>query len=135
MNSGKDKSPDEEFEIPEQSAPEASNDDQAESEAAALAFGLDLNSKDTERKINRITRQDKVDGLAFYILRAFMITAAVIVISSFLVLFWHFLAPEKYLYLSEERVSRLKELLLSGSIGAALASIGKSSILDRPKQE
>lgn len=131
MSSSQDKPPDDSFEIPKQRAPEASDDDQAESEAAAYAFGLDPKSKSTEAKLRRLARQDAVDGLAFWILRAFMVTAAVIVIASFLVLFYHFLAPEDWLYLSEARVSRLKELLLSGSIGAALAAIGQSSLLKK----
>ena len=131
MTSKTEKLPDQEFSIPEQFAPDALTDDQAESEAAAFAFGLELNSKTTQNKMRRLARQDAVDGLASMILRAFMVTAAIVIILSFLVLFFHFLAPPSWLYLSEERISRLKELLLSGGVGAALATIGKSSLLDK----
>ncbi|NOD64231.1 MULTISPECIES: hypothetical protein [unclassified Ruegeria] len=131
MSSGKNGQPEEEFVIPKQNAPVASDDDQAESEAAAFAFGLDIKSEETQTKFKKLARQDAVDGLASWILRAFMFSAAILVIASFFVLFFHFLAPESWLYLSPERISRLKELLLSGGVGAALAAIGKSSILDK----
>jgi len=132
MNSENNELPEGNLDVPLQNAPEASNDDQAESEAAAFAFGMDLESHQTRNKFRRLSREDAVDGTASFILRAFMVTAGFVVICAFLVLFWHYLAPEQYTYLNEERVSRLKELLLSGSVGAALASIGKSSLIKKP---
>jgi hypothetical protein len=120
-----------EFRIPDQKPPEASSDEQAELEVTAYAMGLDAKSSETARRLKKLERRDAVDGLAYTILRWFMITASVIVMASFLVLFFHFLAPESWLYLSDDRISRLKELLLSGSIGAALAAIGKSSLIEK----
>ena len=128
MNSTEEEQPEVSFRVPKPIPPEASGDDQAESEAAAYAFGFDLESKETETKFRRLVRKDAVNGTAAFVLQSFMLTGAFVVIVSFLVLFWHYIAPENLIYLDADRVARLKELLLSGAIGAALTAIGKSSL-------
>lgn len=129
MNSIEKEQPEGSYQVPKPVPPEASSDNQAESEVAAYAIGLDLESKQTETKLRRLMRVDAVNGTATLVLQAFMLTGAAVVIISFLVLFWHYLAPAQLTYLDVDRVARLKELLLSGAIGAALTAIGKSSLL------
>ena len=120
-----------EVEIPVQHPPSASDDKRAESEAVALALGLDLQSTQTQLQISLASNRGKTDVLLEQIVRSFLILAAVLVGASFFVLFWHFLAPTSWLFLKPDRLQDLKELLLSGGIGAALALFGKSRFLDK----
>lgn len=118
-----------EFKVPVQTPPESSGDEKAESEASALAFGLDLESAETRKKIAKISSEEAIESLSGKLIRHFMVLASIVISLSFIVLFYHFIAPESWLFLNGERVQELKEFLLSGGVGAALAALGKSHIM------
>lgn len=118
---GKDK-----FTIPSQSPPDASNDERAEQEAAAFVFDLDLGSAKTARRLKRLSNRDAVDGTINQVLRCLIWFGAAVSTVAFSVLFFHFLAPEGWLFLSPDRLLSLKELLFSGTFGAGLAALWRS---------
>lgn len=114
------------FEIPTQPLPDTSQDEKAEREAAALAFDMPLESARTERRLARLSNKNAVDGTINQVLRCLIWVGAVVSCLAFLVLFFHFLAPEHWLFLSPERLLSLKELLFSGTFGAGLAALWRS---------
>lgn len=116
--------------IPPQAPPAAADDDKAGNEVAALALGLDPNSVETKDILDN-ARRNRVaeDNLISRLIRNFMVFASIVLGVSFVVLFWHFVAPSHWLFLEPERVNRLQELLLSGAIGAGVARIGMSRAL------
>ena len=119
------------FEIPPQEPPKSSDDERAESEAASLAFDLDLESAETRQKISQIFEKQITEKLVNKIVRYFFIFASILVAISFAVLFYHYIAPDDWLFLGSERTQRLKEFLLSGTIGAVLAAIVRSKLMNR----
>lgn len=44
-------------------------------------------------------------------------------LAMFLVLVWHYITP--YEFLSEEKISNIKQILFSGTLGAALSGVAK----------
>jgi hypothetical protein len=118
------------YQIPVQRPPAASDDEKAESEEAAFAFGLDPSSAETARQIDRIKQKQNTDNFLQKLLRCFLLVAFLVLTAAFVILFYHYLAPESLLFLSEARVQNLKDLLLSGSVGAALAQLWRSKLLE-----
>lgn len=114
------------FDIPAQLPPDASNDEKAESEAAALAFDLELGSAKTAKKLANLSHRAALDGTISKVLRGLVWFGSIVACLSFSVLFFHFLAPEGWLFLSPERLLNLKELLFSGTFGAGLAALWRS---------
>jgi hypothetical protein len=114
------------FNIPSPQPIEASGDQKAESEAAALAFNLPLESAKTARKLAALSNKEKLDGTVNNVLRKFIWVAFCFAVISFGVLFWNMLAPASLLFLSSERLASLRELLFSGAFGAGLAALWQS---------
>ena len=114
------------FDIPSPGPVEASGDQKAESEAAALAFDLPLADRRTAQRLAALGNKEKLDGTINKVLRAFIWTACCLAIVSFCVLFWHLLAPESLLFLSDKRQVDLRDFLFSGAFGAGLAALWRS---------
>ncbi len=114
------------FNIPVARPIAASDDQMAESEAAALAFDLDLKSADTAKKIRKLSNKGKIDGTVTTVLRIMIWAACILLLVSFFVLFYHFVMPDSWLFLAHERVVDLREFLFSGTFGAGLAALWKS---------
>ena len=125
MNSSNDEKQDS-FSIPSPEPIEASGDQKAESEAAALAFNLPLESARTARRLAALSNQEKLDGTVNRVLRWLIWTAFCFAVLSFGVLFWNMLAPQCLVFLSPERLTDLRELLFSGAFGAGLAALWRS---------
>lgn len=112
-----------EFLIDPPTPPDASSDEKAESEAAALAFDLPLGDVKTEKKISKLKSQQRIYGSISFCLSALIVLAAALLGISFCVLFYHFLVPEGWLFLSAERIGELREFLLSSTFGAGIAAL------------
>jgi hypothetical protein len=113
------------FQIPEPPSINQPEDTRAESEAAALAYDLDLKSRETASKLKRLGNKDRVDGAVAWILWLLIWTAGLLGIISFVVLFFHYLAPACWLFLDKDRVVSLQNFLFSGSFGAGLVALWK----------
>lgn len=93
----------------------------AEKEAQATALGLDLEAKSTESQLNKISRADKRDGhlhrvviaMIYFLAAMLALLIFAVVISLLFAEFW----------LNSERIEEIKSLLLTGGVGAALASV------------
>lgn len=120
------------FNIPAQKPPQASHDEKAESEAAAFAFNLDLSSAETNRKIKRLGEAQATESLIGWLLRTLLVISFIIIAVSVLILAYHYLAPTKLLYLEEDRVDNLKEILFSGGVGAGFAQLSRAKLFQDP---
>lgn len=108
--------------------PGISADQNAEREAAGLAFGLDLSSAQAVAELNSIGRRDALDDLLSRTVRYFIILAAILVGLAAVVLVYHYISPADWLFLTEVRVERLKDFLFSGTVGAALTQLARSKL-------
>ena len=113
--------PPEKFHIPQPSLPNP--DERAEKENQALALGMDLENKGTENKLNRFSRRDKMDGHLHLVLVCLIyfvafLLACLLFAMTFSMLF------EGY-WLSEEKISEIREFLFTGGVGAGLATLAK----------
>lgn len=118
------------FDIPTPAAPSSEDVESAQQEGAALALGIDLEDRGKLSKLNEITRQDEVDTTLHKCIVSFIYLAAALVAVCTIVLTYHFLAPESWLFLSDGRVSKLKDFLFSGAVGAALSGLARKKILN-----
>lgn len=90
----------------------------------ALAAGIDLNGAETRRKIDRIFDRQATDHLIGRIVRCSIVVAFIWVIIAASVLLFHYTTA--WGWLEPESLDRLRDLLLTGGIGAGLGQLVKS---------
>lgn len=106
----------------------------AERENQAMAFDFDLGSKNTENKLNKMNRRDKMDGhlhlvlviLIYFVAALLALMLFALAISMVFEGFW----------LSDDRVQELQEFLFTGGVGAGLATMAQMRLgLERGNDE
>lgn len=97
------------FQTPEPSHPAfPDEDDKAAKEESALALGLDLSDKRTSVALNRVDRSDKMDNHLHRVLVCMVYLVGFLIGLAAIVLFYHYMAPDDWLVLTEERLQALK---------------------------
>ena len=96
---------------------------------ARYLLDLTLAPRKTRRDLRRLQRKEAVEDLAAKIVQYLIVLAAISAAVSFCVLVFHYIAPDTWLFLTAERIQRLKEVLFSGAVGAVLGVIGKGTLL------
>jgi len=117
--------------IPAPSQDDVQPDVRAENEGIATATGMDLSSKQTDSAIKRLRRDDGLQDTLYLSLRILVICVAILIILSITTLVLHFILPatgdgfipRRWLEIGD--VESLKDFLLSGAVGAGLASLGR----------
>lgn len=130
-----EKSSDYDLDILSPVIPEALDDDRAEKEAAGLAFGLDLSKARDTNKLNALSRQDDIHTFIHKITKFALLLATGMITACSIVLVFHFVAPDNWLFLSTERIDNLKAFLFSGAVGAGVSQLAKSKILNDKTEE
>ena len=110
-------------------------DSQAEREAAGFALGIDLSNARAIAALNRIVRKDALEGLVGTLVQALVVLAAGLVALCAIVLVYHFIAPDGWLFLSAERIEDLKDFLFSGTVGAALAQLARGRLTEEKNDD
>lgn len=100
-----------------------SGDEKATAEAAALASGIDLSSREQLNKFNRLLRDDGIEGHLSKVIVFGIWVVALSALVMFLTIVAHKLRPD--LWLDNEQIADLQSFLLSGGLGAALTAGGK----------
>lgn len=100
--------------------------EKAERENQALALGLALDEKRTERKLNKLDRQDRVDGaLHWLIIIAIYFVGFLIALMLFAMVF-SMLFPG--CWLAPDQINSMKDFLFTGGVGAGLATLARSRL-------
>lgn len=95
----------------------------SDSEEMALRLGLDLRAKRTSREIQKITRHESAQDHIHRMVVIGIYSVGISALAMFLVLVWHYVTP--YEFLSEPKISNIKQILFSGTLGAALSGVAK----------
>jgi hypothetical protein len=113
-----------ELRLPEQTPSEASEGQAAVAEAAAMATGADLSSRQQLYEINKLFRKDKADTHVHRILVCGVWVFAIGVFVLFGCLILNYVLPDSYRFLTDEDTRRITELLFSGFLGGLLTKGG-----------
>lgn len=114
--------------LPDPTPSETVVDDRSLSEELMLRRGDDLEriKKDKERD-GLLRDNDKESQLHFLFMWALKISF-IIVILMFATLVYHLILPDNFRWLTDTEIEKLKQFLFSGSVGGALATLGKKAI-------
>lgn len=110
--------------IPKPTPVELEEGSEAIAEAAAVAGGLDLSSRSDLNKINRLLRQDQMDGHIHRILVIGLYIVAALVLAMFASLAISMSFPA-YAPLTSAQVAALQSFLFSGALGAGVTAAAK----------
>jgi hypothetical protein len=96
-----------------------------DSDAEELAFrlGLDLRAKKTSREIQKITRVERAHDHVHNMVVAAIYAVGFAALAMFVVLVWHFVTPWEFL--TADKLNNIKQILFSGTLGAALSGVAK----------
>lgn len=97
----------------------------ADSRSEELAFELGKNLKDrrTDREIQRIIRGEKAQDHVHNMVVAGIYVVGLSALAMFVVLIWHYVTP--WSFLDEGKLNNIKQILFSGTLGAALSGVAK----------
>jgi len=122
------------YPVPKAKALLVKSSEKSEKEVAAFALGLDLQDKKTENKFNQLGRDDSLDKhLHFAVISVLYLIVALVALA---VIFMFIHMTNLFVWMSEAQVKDLTELLTTGAIGGALATIARSrlSAIERKKE-
>ncbi len=90
-----------------------------------LAFqrGLDLKAKQTDVKIQKITRDESAQSHIHNMVVAAIYAVGFSALAMFIVLVWHYITP--YEFLPQAKLDNIKQILFSGTLGATLSGVMK----------
>jgi hypothetical protein len=125
LNGGNDPEPIGEppYDLPAPRLEEITPTTDSASEELAIRLGLDLKTKRTSREIQKITRTERAFGHVHNMVVIGIYTVGLAALTMFLVLVWHYVTP--WHFLSEEQLNNIKQILFSGTLGAALSGVAK----------
>jgi len=117
---------DDQFNVPKASVTKTDISNRAENEAIAMAKGMDLNTTKTAQLLNRLNRTDALDGhlhrLVIYALYFIFILMGITI----LFIFVHY--TNIWTWMEPTQVDKLVELLTTGAVGGAIATVAKSRL-------
>lgn len=94
-------------------------------EAAAMAAGADLSSREELNKVNALFRSDRVDDHLHKVavLGIYFIAFCFAVVLG--VLIYHIVTPERLHFLSDDELGDLRTFLFSSGLGVGVSTVGK----------
>lgn len=95
----------------------------SDSEELAFRLGLDLKTKRTSREIQKITRVERAHDHVHNMIVVGIYAVGISALAMFLALVWHYVTPCPFL--SEEQLGNIKQILFSGTLGAAISGVAK----------
>lgn len=111
------------FDLPSPRPDEIVETPSSKSEGLAFRLGLDLKAKQTSREIQRITRDESAQGHIHNMIVIAIYAVGISALAMFLVLIWHYITPCEFL--TAEKLNNIKQILFSGTLGAALSGVTK----------
>lgn len=118
---------DDEFNVPKAGTPSSEPSDKAEDEAIAMAKGLDLESSKTAARLKRLNRSDALEGHLHKLITCALYFVFVLVGLSVLFIFIHM--TNICTWMEPGQVSKLTEMLTTGTVGGAIATIAKARLI------
>jgi hypothetical protein len=112
--------------LPQPTPGEAGEGTQAIEEAAAMAAGADLSSREALNKFNALFREDRRDSHLYLVTIVGLWIVGIVFFISFVVLAAHMILPHQYRFLDAEDVKSLTQFLFSGFLGGLVAKGGES---------
>lgn len=120
--------------LPQPRPNEATEGPQAIGEAAAMAAGADLSSRESLNKFNILLRNDRVDDHVHRIVVCGIYLISICLAGLFVTWIWHVGSPARMHFLDVKELDGLKGFLVSGGIGAGITGIWKRFLrLEAPK--
>ena len=111
--------------LPQPTAEELVEGQDAIAEAAAVASGLDLSDRTELNKINKLLRRDKMDGHLHRLLVIGLYVFGVSIALMFVSLVCNMAAPQAYRFLDADEITSLQQFLFSGALGSAMTAAAK----------
>lgn len=98
-------------------------------------MGLDLKARRTSREIQRLTRDESAQGHIHNMVVIGIYAVGISALAMFLVLVWHYITP--YEFLNGEKLNNIKQILFSGTLGAALSGVAKKylGLAEKPEAD
>jgi hypothetical protein len=94
-------------------------------EAAAVAGGLDLSSRASLNKINKLLRRDKMDGHLHFILVIGVYFVGLCAAGVFGCVVWNMSVPVANRFLDATQLATLQQFLFSGALGAGVSAAAR----------
>lgn len=121
MNSEPEQPKGEDLRLPNPTPAEASEGQDALTEAAAFASGTDLSNRKQLIDLNRLIRGDRVETHVHRIVVTGAWVVAIGVFASLIMLFYHKLTPESWRFLTKDQVNEIYQFLFTGTLGGLIA--------------
>lgn len=115
------------FAVPKAPAPKPDTSDMAEDEAIAMAKGLNLESSRTAAKLKRLNRHDALDGHIHKLITVSLYFVFALVGVAVLFIFVHM--TNVCSWMEPDQVANLTDLLTTGVVGGAIATVAKARLL------
>lgn len=115
------------FNVPKAGTPSSGPSGKAEDEAIAMAKGLDLESSKTATKLKKLSRSDALDGHLHKLITCALYFVFILVGLSVLFIFIHM--TNICSWMQPDQVDELTELITTGAVGGAIATIAKSRLM------
>lgn len=109
--------------LPPPTAEEIVSTSDSRSEELAFQLGIDLKTKKTSQSIKRIDRGERAQDHIHIMVVCGIYVVGFSAIAMFLVLVWHFITP--CAFLDAPHLEAIKQILFSGTLGAALSGTAK----------
>ena len=117
---------DDQFDVPRASVSTADISNRAENEAIAMAKGMDLNTTKTAQLLNRLNRTDALDGHLHRLVICALYFIFILMGITIIFIFVHY--TNICNWMKPEQVDKLVELLTTGAVGGAIATVAKSRL-------
>ena len=112
---------------PDKPQPDRKAEDEGETLLNARKLFRKLQDEKIEAKRDEIQQRRDfnkfLNTIRKFLISIIAILAVFLVSAAFFVLFWHYIVPDGWLFLSENRFAKLEKFLLSGSVGALLTAL------------
>lgn len=123
------------YTLPQPTPDEAGEGTKALEEAAALAVGADLSSREALNKVNALFREDRRDTHLYHvtICGLWVVGGAFFVL--FVILAAHMVLPRPYRFLDADDMKSLTQFLFSGFLGGLVTKGGETLIKKKTQIE
>ena len=103
----------------------------AQRESVGLTLGKDLSSKRLGLQLDKLDMDGAVQGHLHNLVVLFLYMAFLLLAACAIVMIWHFVVPDNWLFLSDARLEKLRSFLFSGGVGAGVTALAKSKIMSK----
>lgn len=111
--------------FPDVPPPILPEDERSLAESLGMAKGVDLSSREQINQLNRLIRQDNMDGHLHIVLTVAVYAIGFILIICVCCVIAGYALPDKYNPFDKDSLDRLKEFLLTGGFGAIIGEAGR----------